>query len=138
MSKMSPVYVMPETDVKEQFDRVFAVTGCRTQVELAAVLNIGQASVADAKRRGNIPSDWLLKLLRLQGVNPDWIILGNGTKFLTPRSDSEDPYTLFEAFPPVRAHDALTVAKILRCFPVRDLVAELHRRKNPSGKPGDE
>ena len=64
--------------------RVFEVTGCATQIELANLLKIGQSSVSDVKRRGSIPPDWLVKLLRLKGVNPDWIINGEGAKYLVP------------------------------------------------------
>ena len=43
-----------------------------------------QSSIADAKRRGSIPSDWLLMLWRKKGTNPDWILWGQGAKGLQP------------------------------------------------------
>ena len=122
-----------------QLARIYEVAGCRTQVELANVLDIAQSSVSDAKRRGTIPSDWLVKLLDLRGVNPCWLKNGTGVKFLTPSEAPEDINCLYETFPPVRAVDAEIVRKVLRCFPVRDLVAELHRRKvAPSQTHGQE
>ncbi|MFT4302821.1 MAG: helix-turn-helix domain-containing protein [Desulfovibrio sp.] len=63
-------------------DRFFEATGCRTQVELAEFLGIRQSSIADAKKRGNIPSAWLLTLWRKRRVNPDWILTGQESKNL--------------------------------------------------------
>lgn len=63
-------------------DRFFEAAGCRTQVALADFLGIKQSSVADAKKRGSIPSDWLITLWRKKGVNPDWILTGQGARGL--------------------------------------------------------
>lgn len=63
-------------------DRFFEAAGCRTQVELAVFLGIKQSSIADAKKRGSIPADWLITLWRKKGVNPDWILTGQGAKGL--------------------------------------------------------
>ena len=113
-----------------QFSRVFEAAGCTTQNELAKVLQIRQSSISDAKKRGSVPADWLVKLLRLRGINPDWILLGTEPKFLTPGADSKDEYFIYETVPPVRPGDALIVRKMLRCFPVRALISELRRRKH--------
>lgn len=71
-------------------ERVFQTAGCRTQQQLAEFLDIRQSAITDAKRRGAIPADWLLKLLRIQGVNPDWILTGEGVHYLRP-AESEEP-----------------------------------------------
>ena len=52
--------------------------------------DIRQSAITDAKRRGAIPADWLLKLLRIQGVNPDWILTGEGVHYLRS-AESEEP-----------------------------------------------
>ena len=57
----------------EALERIKRATGARTQVDLAAILGIRQSSISDAKRRQSIPADWLLKLFRSHGLNPDWI-----------------------------------------------------------------
>lgn len=64
--------------------RVFEAAGCRTQTELAHFLGIRQSSISDAKRRGSIPADWLLKLLLLRGINPVWVLTGQGAQWLQP------------------------------------------------------
>lgn len=62
--------------------RIQAVTRTRTQIELAALLEIRQSSIADAKKRQSIPADWYLKLFEKLGVNPDWLKKGTGPIYL--------------------------------------------------------
>lgn len=63
-------------------ERIFSVTGVRTQVELANFLDIRRSSVSDARRRGRIPADWLITLMRVKRVFPEWILTGNGPCFI--------------------------------------------------------
>jgi hypothetical protein len=65
-----------------QYQRVFEAAGCRTQVELAAVLDVRQSSVSDAKRRQSIPAEWRMKLFEKKRINPQWILSGEGGKYL--------------------------------------------------------
>lgn len=67
---------------KEAMARIKKVTGTRTQVELAHLLEIKQSSISSAKRRNTIPSEWRMKLFEKFGVNPDWIKKGEGPIFL--------------------------------------------------------
>ena len=76
-------------------ERVFQTAGCRTQQQLAEFLGISQSSISDAKRREVIPAEWLLKLLRDRGVNPDWILTGEGVHYL--RSAESPAGTVFSA-----------------------------------------
>ena len=131
MTDIPPIYG-EQTEAAARLARVFEAAGCRTQLELAAVLDIRQSSISDAKRRGVIPSDWLIKLLYLRGINPAWIRDGIGPKFLAPSDNPADANYPYETFPPVRAVDAEIVRKVLRCFPARDLQSELCRRKKRS------
>ena len=130
MTERIPLYG-EQTEAAARLARVFEAAGCRTQLELAAVLDIRQSSISDAKRRGVIPSDWLIKLLYLRGINPAWIRDGIGPKFLAPSDNPADANYPYETFPPVRACDAEIVRKVLRCFPARDLQSELCRRGKP-------
>lgn len=43
----------------ELLGRIQKITHTRTQAGLAAILNVSQSSVAEAKRRQSIPADWL-------------------------------------------------------------------------------
>lgn len=70
------------TFFQEVYDRIRCATNARTRTELAAVLEIRQSSISDAKRRNSIPSDWYMKLFEKFGLNPDWIKNGTGPMFL--------------------------------------------------------
>lgn len=70
------------TFFQEVYDRIRSATNARTQTELAAVLEIRQSSISDAKRRNSIPSDWYMKLFEKFGLNPDWLKSGTGPMFL--------------------------------------------------------
>lgn len=67
---------MDTKQFEEAMDRVKEVTGCRTQVQLAEVLDVRQSSISDAKRRHSIPAAWLILLLAKYNVNPLWITNG--------------------------------------------------------------
>jgi len=66
----------------EALDRIYEVTGTRTQVELSVWLGIRQSNISDAKRRGNIPAAWLLEIVESAGVAPGWILTGAGPRYL--------------------------------------------------------
>ena len=65
-----------------QMERIKLITGKRTQVELADFLGIRQSSISDAKRREKIPSGWLVILIRVKNVHPEWILTGTGPCFM--------------------------------------------------------
>ncbi len=72
------------TDFEVILARIHQVAGTKTQVQLAAVLGIRQSSISDAKRRGSVPSDWVLKVFERFGVNPEWLKTGHGEVYLIP------------------------------------------------------
>jgi len=74
-------------------DRVRKATGVKTQVELGKVLGIRQSSISDAKRRGSVPSDWLMKLFKTYGLNPDWLLEGASPVYLKPGTAPVDGLT---------------------------------------------
>lgn len=63
-------------------ERIKSVTGARTQVQLAELLDVRQSSISDAKRRCSIPPEWQLKLLESHGLLPRWIRTGEGPQYL--------------------------------------------------------
>ena len=112
-----------ETEKEEDaFARLRRVTGCRTQTELAKLLDIRQSSISDAKRRGAVPPEWLLKLLRLTWTNPDWILTGLGPEKLSPASEGSSTKVLYVA----------TVKPPKECSS-QELVNELVRRAFAEG-----
>lgn len=101
--------------------RIQRTTGCRTQVELAALLGIRQSSISDAKRRSSIPGDWLVLLLRLRGVSPEWILTGCGPRYLVPPNGGQ-------SFEPGCAERSHARNDSLRYFSAQELADELIRR----------
>lgn len=102
---------------KSAIFRVFEATGCHTQMELAELLGIRQSSISDAKRRNSVPADWLVKLLKLKGINPDWIETGLGPSHLGPATGESAPHVMH-----------LTETRPPRKCSTQDLVTELVRR----------
>lgn len=66
----------------QSFDAVYArmlfAAGIGTQAELAELIGIRQASISDAKKRGNIPTEWCMRLYDVRGVHVDWQRQGMG------------------------------------------------------------
>ena len=77
-------------DYSLAMERIKSVTGCKTQQDLAKFLGVSQSCISDAKKRMAIPAEWLLKLLRKQGINPDWIRSGRGAQYLHPSESKSD------------------------------------------------
>lgn len=67
------------TDVlNEQLERIRLIIGKHTHAELAAFLGIRQSAFSAAMRCGKIPSSWLVILMRVKNVHPEWILTGKG------------------------------------------------------------
>jgi len=79
-----PLTAAPEdiTRYEAIMSRIQAITGAKTQMQLAGVLDVRQSSISDAKRRASIPSDWLLKLEGKYGVIAMWLATGTGPQFI--------------------------------------------------------
>ena len=89
MTESSPSYATtPDSSFEAQYKRVFGAAGCRTQAELAEVLEIRQSSISDAKKRKAIPAEWLMKLFEKKRINPEWIRYGTGAKLLLSTDSS--------------------------------------------------
>lgn len=75
-----------EHNAEEQLHRLFSITACRTQVELANLLCVSIHSVRNAikkvRRGADIPATWLVSLSRTKGVPPEWILTGNGPSLI--------------------------------------------------------
>lgn len=102
----------PNNSFEKQMQRVYAITGAKTQVELAALLDVKQSTIANSKKRRNVPDSWLIRLLSRLHVNPDWVLTGEGARYLSVARDADGGNAL----------------GLLRGFPTRALVEELLRR----------
>jgi len=106
----------------EQMERIKLITGIRTQAELADLLGVKQSSISDARKRGRVPSGWLVTLMRYKHANPEWIATGKGPEvFSFP--PTEPCYEMGDEAAGRKAEE-----EALRCIPTRMLTEELVRR----------
>jgi len=66
------------TSFDEQIRRIRLVTGSATEQELAGYLGVLPPEIEAARLCGEIPSDWLVILARVECVLPEWILTGRG------------------------------------------------------------
>lgn len=105
---------------EEQWARLCFATMTNSQEKMAGFFGVRQSVVSDAMRRGKIPSDWLIILLRVKNISPEWILTGRGT---CPESTPGDYYkNAGDAAERREQEDAL------RSLPSRMLADELVRR----------
>ena len=104
----------------EQMARMQRIAKTRTQQELAEFLGTSQSSVSDAKRRQKIPADWLILLLRLKSVHPEWILTGRGQQYIQKQARTyDDEHT---------TRKKAEQAQVLQKISSETLVEELLRR----------
>ncbi len=73
---------MKSSDFDQIIQRVFEATGIDSQNELAQALQINRSAVTQARKKGQVPDRWLLKLYRKFGLNPEWLESGDGRSYL--------------------------------------------------------
>lgn len=105
-----------------QMERIKFITGKRTQAELAELFGVKRSFVAAAKRRGKVPASWLVILMQVKNVHPEWILTGNGSYSLPKRAEVDRYETGDEAAERSADEDAL------RRLPSHMLAGELLRR----------
>lgn len=109
-----------DSNFAEQMARIRAITGLRSQEELAEYLGISLLAVEDAAQNGKIPAEWLLILLRVNSASPDWILTGQGSRFMgRPLDRYETDEETVERWAAI---------EVLRRVPSRLLADELVRR----------
>jgi hypothetical protein len=79
------------SEFEEVMERIKEETGANTQNELAKILNIRQATISEAKKRGRIRSDWLVKLSETHGLNPNYLRKGELPRYISGGDESAEP-----------------------------------------------
>ena len=67
-------------DFAQEMRRIQLATGCTTQQEMGAYLEVSEASISDASRRGSIPPDWHTTLRKKKVISQNWILHGKWEK----------------------------------------------------------
>lgn len=69
-----------------------------THAELADNLKIYQSDISDWKRRNGLPLEIFEKVIWLRGLNPEWLISGEGDQLLDDMPDQQTDYIQFSIF----------------------------------------
>lgn len=72
-------------DADNILDRMIGAIGGKTQGDLGKILGISQTSISLAKRKGKVPPEWFLKLSTEKGLNPNWLLTGQGLMHIPER-----------------------------------------------------
>lgn len=128
------IYAENPSPFIEQLKRIHQITGTHSQTGLAAYLGVRRSAVTNAKRTGMIPAEWLLTLLRVANVNPEWILSGAGPcRFRRQTEDVyEDGETAWERQKDYEALQRLSSRALADELIRRIAVAEAERFLSPS------
>lgn len=66
-----------------QMERLKLVIRKHTATDLADFFGVPESAVSAAVRRGKMPSSWLVILMRVKKVHPEWILTGKGPCLMT-------------------------------------------------------
>lgn len=116
-------------------DRVFEITKCESQRELANLLGLQQPSISAVvnSKTGEVPAHWLIPLMRIKNIHPEWILSGQGpTHILSGKSTAQrsPERTFAEAFQAV----IQDIPRLLKLIPTAILSKELTRRSTLAEK----
>lgn len=105
-----------------QMKRLKLVIRKHTATDLADFFGVPESAVSAAVRRGKMPSSWLVILMRVKNVHPEWILTGKGPCLMTLRPEPGRYETADEAAGRNADEEAL------RRLPSHMLAEELVRR----------
>ena len=105
-----------------QMERLKLVIRKHTATDLADFFGVPQSAVSAAVRRGKMPSSWLVILMRVKNVHPEWILTGKGPCLMTLRPEPSRYETDVEVTTRKADEEAL------RRLPSHMLAEELVRR----------
>ncbi len=101
--RMSPL----KTD--QRMCRLYEATGCHTPKELASFFGVSTSTIAKVKKSGVIPAEWLILVLQVRNVHPDWVVMNKGPMYL--ECPSEEEYESTQAFLD-RKHDQMALDRM--------------------------
>ena len=87
-----------------QMERLKLVIRKHTATDLADFFGVPQSAVSAAVRRGKMPSSWLVILMRVKNVHPEWILTGKGPCLMTLRPEPSRYETDVEALRRLPSH----------------------------------
>lgn len=73
------------------FDRLSKLTGIKTLKGFGELLGLHGGTVSYAKQQGKLNDGWLERLKENCGLNPKWVMTGEGRPYLTPEELAPKP-----------------------------------------------
>ncbi len=70
--------VLPIANFEEILNRLKNVAGAKSEKHLAEILGVRGQAVTSARKRGEIPTGWIIKIGHQFDVSLDWIVYGEG------------------------------------------------------------
>lgn len=104
--------------------RLMKASNCTSQLELAELLSVHPSAIAAGKKRGKLPPNWLITVLKKKGINPDWVLTGRGPRFLVPGPEESVDAAWDYSLPIVLT----SPTKVLAHLHIRELLGEAYRR----------
>ena len=95
-------------NIVEQIERLISALELKNQRHLAALLGISPARITDAKTRGVIPSEWLVRAAE-KGINPAWVKTGTGPMKIEASSSTAAGAS--ESQPKINAAEGMLITK---------------------------
>ena len=83
-------------EFKDAFNRIRLETEIQNQEQLATFLEIKQASVSGAKKRGQFPRAWAEKVAKHYSLRYEWIMEGTEPKRIISNTDQEEIKIIFD------------------------------------------
>lgn len=83
-------------EFKDAFNRIRLETDIQNQDQLATFLEIKQASVSGAKKRGQFPRAWAEKVAKHYKLRYEWIMEGTEPKRIVSNLDQEELNIIFD------------------------------------------
>ena len=91
---------MAENKIDALINRIMDATGIHSQADLAKELGINRSGITHARNKNKIPDNWIIRLYRRYGLNPEWVESGTGKVFLHSEAGGD---FLFKQVPKVEA-----------------------------------
>ena len=82
---------MPTTKVNQILERMRTAAGVDSNKRLAEFMGLDPQVTTGAKKRGDIPSIWLVKMSARTKVSIDWLLYGSGPMHLGEEAREDQP-----------------------------------------------
>lgn len=119
--------------------RLMIASECASETELSRALGIKQPSITGARKRGVIPSGWIITIAQQNGVSADWLLFGTGGMRRPPKLPNTweklgiDQVKLVEKLNEISKKEQAEQAQVAVCDPEIMLIPKVKARLSAGG-----